>query len=793
MVGLTCEAKLSFIRSVMQYAGQKYSGQCPEDKVGFDLQGKDFSVCPISIKIKANFGYRNGVKTYIAYDPATGSRVTMDQDKCDEVAELLRTVEEKDSTSVQQPAVLDFERSVDEFQEGFIPSPSKDTQDAVNLNIYDIPRLGYSADITPSSKDEKPTAELDEIFGSQPAPQSSACASYAAGLTRVTLEIGSVHAICLVVENHKNFRHELPELKTLVEIFQRVFNNPCYYIIHTGFTEKTMFEASALGRISQFNHFLNITAVHFFITSFPERRKGRELKTYCAEQVLTVFFLCLLYNSDVAVEMLPPQADESVTRELRASLNEYLSSLEADYRRARAHKDALWNHLQELQQAHQQGPLYADSIYVYENAKVIPLDGPPIPAHFVGLTKSLAKTPDILRIVLRADARFFHVAFEPPLTPGELPGFDWALFNDDGMLVSRQGVTNLFGEGSVAYGRSQKLELTIPTNMAENILVKLRLRGAYGSEVGQNQITSLRQHIAHWRSKRNEFLKDFSSTSFQVVTAQTELDRIAKVIDTAKEDLRLISEADPASMANLGYLSTSNIHLADSIYGLESTIPTSLLPSHQMDTNAIKSELAALYRKHGIIKAVADQTVQFLQSDSGRKRVVVSSLCRIRAELESQFVNITNATTGDVEASKLRSQLKDMIQQDPDLSRKAELAQELWRRAMNEEAQTYPALLKALDEKILKSKSTIRTVSSHIDKWHATSVFHQSSMEAIELTMQDYDKSEHFVGQFTILKQEILREKRGSKPLNPFIKLYESIAYALRCVNQPEEQSHFEK
>ncbi|KAF3933411.1 hypothetical protein ABW19_dt0208591 [Dactylella cylindrospora] len=788
VLGLTQNGKSSFIKSILEYEGAIDEGS-PETGSGNMSQTKEVSIFSRKINIRTHIARRDGVRTDITHN-SKGSRVTIIYDEDGNVVQQhdeplkFREITEA-STGETRTFVQDFETSIDELQFGLIPDELGPPDSVLNVNIYDTPGLSDSEG-QKSAIDEYKKRGYTEAEAEKAASQSTfnpVDEKHRFRIIKSVKEMGTLHAVCLVVQNGKNFGPELGKLKYLAEVFKSMRLPLNYYIIHTMVTSTTMFEAGTLYRIPRSEEFFGIQAKHFFINNLPDRDPDFPLSAHFADRVLSDFMLDLKEAEGVNITEVPfRKIDRSIDEALNGSLNILLSQFQADERSLKRKIDEL----------------------------------------------PLREEPSKLRIRLHREEI------------DKLNHRKWGLDTEEhiqlGEPIRRTAVIGLFGRNTVYFERHTNAPIQrVDYNPHEPGIAfwarppieevrgttrfyasltghpwppfgacdgEVRLYG-FKRDVERDQINYLNQQIVELEDMERKEKAKLQDLEAERQGYLSSLSSIAATVAATKEQIETHIKPDTMpieSLSRLGhYLLTNDVYTLALGYEFATKFPAKLLPKLTLDTAQILQSLEQDKAMHREKELESKQRVEALEPGVSSKMNLLSKLKLVGKMINSHLDNLelrkldTKISESDLSTlSEIKIDLPDVEPEAQDFLRRVEerfrqqptLTTEGSEDAILEEEDWYLNSLMETQDKIQVVASAASEGSKELDEWSEKYNFHSSTANAIDSTVPLVTASEYTLGEFTVLRLAMEKKQRETDAECPFVQLYKGIAYGIQCQNR---------
>ncbi|KAK6354294.1 hypothetical protein TWF730_008705 [Orbilia blumenaviensis] len=345
VLGLTQNGKSSFVHSILKYAGENdpEASEAPAIGNGSASQTQDVRKYSTTIDIRRYIARKNGQRTDITHT-SEGSRAVITYD--DEGREDSRKYEplvfkETVDPETKERVVItqEFEQSIRKIQAGLIPDTPEPSGCILKLNMYDTPGLSDSEGLKDLEKDfvKQGYTATEAREAATTCNRNLVDEKHKIAIMNAVKNIGTLHGVCIVIRDGKNFGQELKELKSIVETFRSISPDLNFYMIHTRVTNVTMFQAKTLNRIPKSEEFFALRATHFFINNEPDLgddlHEGDPLSQHFAYRALSDFLFELTEASGVNITKFKYQkSDTSLEEVVASSLRIYAAYIEANNR-----------------------------------------------------------------------------------------------------------------------------------------------------------------------------------------------------------------------------------------------------------------------------------------------------------------------------------------------------------------------------------------------------------------------------------------------------------------------------
>ncbi|EPS35822.1 hypothetical protein H072_10727 [Dactylellina haptotyla CBS 200.50] len=793
VLGLTQNGKSSFIESVLDYSGSKpLTPSRPATGRGTYSETKNVSKYPVLVDIKRFIMKRNDQRVDIRHD-SEGSIVTMTYDENDNCisrkAEPLEWVQKTHpTTKTRYDVAQNFRLSPWELLKGLEPQEPSDSGSRLCLNMIDTPGLSDSSGIK---------TQIEEFIRSGMSAAEAEKAAFQASrnlvdeahrlkIIQAISKISELHGVCLVIQRAKVFGEELAQLQLFVDMFKSTGIKVNYYIIHTKFTNTTMFQAPGLSRIKESEKFFGIQAEHFFINNRPDRTGDEPLSAHFADSELSRFFFHVHESPGVqACDLKFQKTDSSIDVALSSTLKSYISSLQIE------DKDI------------QKSIKLLDQQILISESK--------IESYKQEIDKWKAKRkefdkPDDLEIEKReswVDSSFWD---------------QWPSVDFD--ISTRYTISRVWP--SEAGNRGQWISINASEYGKGTKRCQARFKAGWNQKAGGVIVV-----YGHMRDVKADDIKtldeDCARVDRLISSEQGNLSKSHQKRNESNARRHVISEEitslnttirDPIGLDYIPlhklsesghYLLTNDIYCMAEGYGLTPRIPAKLLPKPkgELKEQAIQLELSRQSRKHHHMEMVCSTVIKLLEEDLAEKARLLLNLKntkeRVIAQLgsEGSMHMLKELTTknsnkfnfpNDLEIgrelapylretySKLRERHNSI---ENDIKRRSRYLKGIWDSALEE-----------LSPIISNLEQSISAGESSLEEWQLKKALHSFSQAAIEQFSKFHvNASDHSVGVFTILKRAIEKTWSVQPPsgagkawhdenaVKAFIQPYKSIAY----------------
>ncbi|KAK6527705.1 hypothetical protein TWF694_004685 [Orbilia ellipsospora] len=778
VLGLTQNGKSSFIESVLNYAGSKpLTPHRPAMGRGTHSETKNVSKYPVYVNIKQFTTNRNGKRVDITHD-SLGSVVTKEYDENGEYTRrdepLEWIVRTHPTTKKRYKVAQEFKQSPWDRLEGLEPQEPTDSGYTLRLNMIDTPGLSDSAGIKKQIEEFRRSgmsaAEAEKAAFN--ASRNLVDESHRLKIIKAVAKTTAIHGVCLVIQRTKVFGDELAKLKLFVEMFKDTGLAISYYIIHTKFTNTTMFQASGLSRIQESEEFFGIQAKHYFINNKPDRTGDEPLSAHFADQELSDFFFHISESSGVKMRDIKfRKTDTSIDEALSSSLTTYIASLNGE------DKDI------------QDNLKYIDAEILRSESKI----------------ESYNKEIEKWKSQRRDLDTYDHVQIDKRESWVDSSFWDqWPSCEFDmstNVLIRSVDRSNTDGRGDWIsesgsnYGVGTKhcrARFKAFWNRKAGGIIKV-----YGwkKDVKADDIKTLDEDCDRVGRLKSSEEGDLNSNKQKRDAAKARRVDITREIESLKHSIRDPIGLDYISLSNLSdsghYLLTNDIYCVAEGYNFKTKVPAKLLPKFEFDEQKVQLELREQGRKHQQMELLCRSTVKFLDEDLGEKCQLLARLTKIKhiatsllgsagsVSMPKELVLLRSSEPNHTDLLKIGADLLPHLKKtyakihahqdsiETNMATRSKHLRKLWTTALEE-----------ISPIITRLEESIGTVETNIDEWQLKITLHTFSQAAVEEVLNKHIKAtEYNVGAFTVLKRAIEKGWNDKTAPPPFIQLYRSIAY----------------
>ncbi|KAF3917602.1 hypothetical protein AA313_de0205171 [Arthrobotrys entomopaga] len=778
VLGLTQNGKSSFIESVLDYVGSKpLTSQRPATGRGTHSETKNVSKYPVYVNIKQFITKRDGKRVDLTHD-SVGSVVTKEYDENGEYTRrdepLEWIVRTHPTTKKRYKVANEFKTSPWDRLEGLEPQEPTDSGYTLRLNMIDTPGLSDSAGIKKQIEEFRRSgmSAVEAEKAAFNASRNLVDESHRLKIIKAVAKTSAIHGVCLVIQRTKVFGDELAKLKVFVEMFKDTGLAINYYIIHTKFTNTTMFQASGLSRIQESEEFFGIQAKHYFINNKPDRSGDEPLSAHFADQELSDFFFHISESPGVQMRDIKfRKTDTSIDKDLSSSLITYISSLNSEDRDIE----------KELR---------------YINAEIIKSE-----SKIESYNKEIEKWKAYHRNLDTYD----HVLIDKRESWVDSSFWDqWPTCEFDistNVIIRKversndEGRGEWISESGSDYGTGTRhCKARFKAWWTKKAGGIIRVYG-WKKDVKADDIKTLDDDCARVGRLKDSEQADLNLSRQKKNTANTRRTNISREIGALKRSIADPIGLDYISLSNLSnsghYLLTNDIYCVAEGYKLYTKLPAKLLPKFEYTEQGVQLELNRQSRKHEQMELLCRSTVRFLEEDLNEKEQLLTKLAKVKEAVVSMLGSagslpmpnelklLRSAELNDSDSLKIGTDLFPYLQKtyakihahqdsiETNTATRSKYLRKLWTTALEE-----------ISPIIARLEESIGTVKNSIEEWRLKITLHTFSQTAVEEVSKTHvNATEYSVGAFTVLKRAIEKgwNDKGAPP--PFVQLYRSIAY----------------
>ncbi|KAJ6255854.1 hypothetical protein Dda_9313 [Drechslerella dactyloides] len=781
VLGLTQNGKSSFIESVLDYSGSEpLAPNRPATGRGTHSETKDVSTYPVFVNIKRFFTKKGGKRVDVTYD-STGSVVTMTYDENDRLikreSESLEWISRiHPTTKKRRNVVQNMKVSPWERLDGLEPQEPLDSGCQLRLNMIDTPGLSDSSGIQKQIEEyrRRGMSVVEAKKAAYQASRNLVDEAHRLKIIKAISDTSVIHGVCLVIQRVKVFGEELAQLKLFVDMFRSTGVKVNYYIIHTKFSQTTMFQAAGLSRIREAEEFFGIQAKHYFVNNKPDRSGDEPLSAYFADRVLSNFFFDIHEAPGVQMRDIKfRKTDTSIDEDLASTLKKYIISLTDED--------------QEVQEAVK----VLDTNIIISESKIESYEKE------VRKWKSERTKLDVYDHVLVAErTSWVDYGFWEPWPTCE---FDV----ETNVTIRKVDTSDAENRGqwnpqSSNYGvGTKRCQVRFDSNFREKAGGTIKIYG-WKKDVKADEIKTLDDDCDRVNrlllSERGVLSENTRKRDAFHAQRKEINDRIESLKATISDSISL----DYIPLSKLSesghFLLTNDVYCVAEGYKLTTRIPKTLLYDFEFNEQDVNLELNAQDRKHQQMEALCATVTTFLKRDFVQKKKLLDRLKAVNEKLTAQraalnkmgpkslpdelkafqstsFDNLANL---GIESDLMPYLQKTYIQ----LRERQNSITTSMRKRSDDLEGVWTTALEEISPIINRLEESVSEARSGLQEWHLKRSLHSFSQAAIDAVSKLYlNAPDYSVGAFTVLKRAIEKRWHDAKAPHPFVQLYRSIAY----------------